>query len=1119
MSKKYKKTQQGDHRVDQTAPSSSRRSSGSGGDHYRLAALAATASDDQGEASSSFGPASRAVDGCGGVEETSGGLSHHLLMSLHVDAPLSGQQRGTRGTRDDAQNHVGGSDRARKHLPHPFGDGGGSGGGRTGANDNPVAPFPFSSLQQPPLPRPTCKDVDDGGDGARVALTRAFTAPEPSRGDGDVRRPDLLKRPQGGAEYEDLGRAYPLLLQRSASSAFGSPALGKFKCARSHSNSGNSDPGASAFHPVWSCKSLSTSSAGSDHSFNEVGASTRSDPAGDHRRRLRKATSPWRKVMARMKKGSSMGGKGGTFGRQLGGRENPARPDLGDDSEPDRDELPVVSAMSTMAVRGDDICRELLKMSFGGNGDVVAAARAVVAKRSSASNGSASSGSKKASRKLVKKDTMSRRKSASSNCNKESKRSDTKKESAEASQTMTKEALELYDDPGIALDLSESGDDDDNDDTVEPIMGKSIAWDKESRMHSLSRPPTIDVAPQLAKNGQPDHQQEAPQLAKNGQSDHKQEVPEWQHVRTPSTEVPCDSVEVIHRSPSSADGRIAHVMDETFGSSSVHVFSPATSIEENSPPEVECTTVEESSEKHDNFPYHPLGGDDNHQDAAASQVPLMLKYRSPQRTPQPSKASSSTPCGNNAAQHNHSPSCASSHNSPDSRLSSTGGSPASRISSSNSRANNATAPSGGRTINTLQTEGSLIVDGADFEVREANRSSLRGSHGGVETNQEVVASPDGNDTVVSSSTTSSNYHTYLSSPRPLRDGATMPVDRFFAGGNVAMSPSPQQRGMADQSNPTSESITIVKAPTISKFIALSPKKLSSTRISCGAPSRAGARDATHSPHTVSSNSMSANSSSSTETKKPLKFVAYEIQEEREAGSPYDGPPSNSMIKPRISNIGRHRPPMVQRTLVPAGYDPRKPPQSPRKQDHGRIASGARTPTRTPPPSITYKETAGSGANTPCSPPVIVDGPNVLCGDLSTKPKRPYVVRRGRGTSGRGMFLMPPSSASSYRPPHPPPIPPQPNAVSAAPLVARVAVTSSPLRDNYSNVVGEGSVDDAHGIIADSTAPFVEGSGCLVVTVSPDRHTVTRRLYNEPDLKENHAAQGDTVAIVSPEKGL
>ena len=64
--------------------------------------------------------------------------------------------------------------------------------------------------------------------------------------------PEATKYHPLGAEEADLTHPYPLLLQRSASSAFGSPSsFGKLKPRRTHSTSGNSDPGASAFHPVW----------------------------------------------------------------------------------------------------------------------------------------------------------------------------------------------------------------------------------------------------------------------------------------------------------------------------------------------------------------------------------------------------------------------------------------------------------------------------------------------------------------------------------------------------------------------------------------------------------------------------------------------------------------------------------------------------------------------------------------------------------------------------------------------------------------------------------------------------------------------------------------------------
>lgn len=832
--------------------------------------------------------------------------------------------------------------------------------------------------------------------------------------------------------------------------------------------------------------SLSTSSAGSDHSRSEVGISTRSAPEGGRRRRQ----IPWKGLMARMKKGSRRS--------SLSGRENPARPNLNEDeatnpvNEPDSRELPVVVTESIYAV-----CQDLAQLSFGGNGDTT--------DNRLPGSESSSSGTKTASNKATSK--KGGRKSSSSKCSKESKKSENKKESTKISKSekraaLSQSSLESYEDPGVALDLSES-----DDDTFEPI-GEFTAWDVENHnMQSRSRPSSVDVMPQPTKNGPSDQAQQCPQ--------------------SPSIDVPCDSVEVIHRPSSCAEPMTTHVMEETaFGSSSIQVFSlPAMSIEENSPPKVERLTIEQSSEDRDNFPY-PMGDGGAHENAAAINteetvdlVPAKLDFRLSQQHAQPPLTATSS-SGRATVQHQRSHSYASSHDSPGSRLSPAGGSPASR--SSNSRTTSTTIFSGDRTVNTLQTEGSLVVDGADVEVREANRKSIslrvpRAGSVNSESNQEVTAGLDGNDTVFTSSTTSSNYQAYLSSPRPLRDGATngMPVDRFFVGGNVAMSPSPHQRGRVDQSPLGSNTTTM--APTISKFIALSPKKSTMSRI--GAASGMNLRDATHSPHTVSSNSVSANSTSSTDTKKPLKFVAYEVREEHDTGSPYDEPPPSSMIKPRIFNALRHhtisqqdsqrRPPIVQRTSV-AGYDPRKPPQSPRKQDYGRLASGARTPTRTPPPSSAYKEAVGSGANTPCSPPVIVDGPNVLVGDPNTKPKRPHVMRRSGGAA-RGIFLIPPSATSMSRSSHPPPIPPQ----SALPAAAALAEMKYPLRGNC-------LADFSQGRVIDTTNPTAMdgGVGSAAATVSPKSHVTSSSVCNAtslnsiPDLNDSHA-KGDAVAIVSP----
>lgn len=309
MSKTPKKTQ-GDQPSAPAASSMSSSSAWSGGfQGGRLAALAATASD---EAAAEARPASRAVDddrdGAGG--EGTPSLPQQVLMSL-FDHPLFRRGIMADGGNDEGSGNGPAGDpqqakaRARPSLSQAFTCGGVGGGGET--EQEPGAAVPFSSLQQPlPLPPRSGdgnndheNDNDHGGEQEQegelsssrpaskaLGLTRAFSTPESwdryrpllgvdgddndglsllrrrghhghsSRGDGLARRPDLRQAATSEDDLLKLERDYPLLLQRSASSAFGSPAaLGRFHrgcgASRSGSNSGNSDPGASAFHPVW----------------------------------------------------------------------------------------------------------------------------------------------------------------------------------------------------------------------------------------------------------------------------------------------------------------------------------------------------------------------------------------------------------------------------------------------------------------------------------------------------------------------------------------------------------------------------------------------------------------------------------------------------------------------------------------------------------------------------------------------------------------------------------------------------------------------------------------------------------------------------------------------------
>lgn len=676
-----------------------------------------------------------------------------------------------------------------------------------------------------------------------------------------------------------------------------------------------------------------------------------------------------------------------SFGRTLSGRENPARPNLSDDE----DRTPPLRGGSFVIVdnAGDEIVEIL-------NPNVAQPFTSVV------SVGGSKSSSSRKKKKRNKKKKKSKNKASSSPQPKGESNVDGFYDRGKAmtvatvASTKTKDHYSSYDDPGVALDLSDDSDTDDESDVF-----KSIVYEGE-----------IPSQPFTNKSIMPPSQVSG----------------RVYDLKPPPEQVDCDGIEVVSAMREASTSQNTTIMDSESSSvlGSVLIFSPIISsitlIDENSPPSVEqYTTILEDlrpggTETDTSSLYHPIGsaGNDDDDDvpddelddkcghfvsniqfAAGNQPQVKLKYRSPQRSvTSPNRSPLLLGTAPNSGDGDHSPS------SSDSRLSSLRGSPSSRISSSNSRSTTSTLNSGGdRTINTLRSiDGSLVMDS---EVREANRRSIRGwrrcvgsngsgSIGGDEIiNQDVIV---GNETAFSSSTTSSKYHEYFSSPRPLRDGATLPVDRFFAGGNVPMSPSPPREEFA-----AGAATTTTTTPSLSKFFC--PKTLS----------RTSTRDSTHSPHTISSASVSATSSSGSETKRPLQFVAYQIREERE--SPFDEPPGYShittyatvgvgtcgtgddtsnacppLIKPRIykndssNQLNQSRPPMIQR---PSAVVIQRQLTSPR---YGR----SRTPTRTPPPS-SYKPS--SAANTP-SPPVIIDGPsNVeVLGDGNMKLVQPTLSR-------------------------------------------------------------------------------------------------------------------------------
>jgi len=691
--------------------------------------------------------------------------------------------------------------------------------------------------------------------------------------DGPLPMNRTLSTPANTASGEELKQDYPLLLQRSASSAFGRFATNR---TRTFSNSG-SDTGStgSAFHPVWSYRSVT--SASSICSSSETGSnvssivkSAHSDPTtgtGEGRSRF---SSPWRKVMNKMKNSSS---NKAAFRRTLSGRENPAMPALCDDDR---------------------------KVSSGS-----APAKATPGKV-------ASPASSKATTKTKPK-------------------TDTESHSSHLSST--KETIidqKRYEDPGVALDLS---DDSDSDYDLEPIMGGNL-----NPADTIGPCTTIDE----------------------------------QKCR-PSVEID-PSIEVVSTIYGTKQTPIKDGTITDIGPSGVHIISP--------PP-----------------PYHPPGTEEASK--SAQQKSLLFKYRSPQRSSQSPNSKLSSK--------DNSPSSVSAR-SPESRISgmnvignaSLASSPQSRISSSTSRSH----ASGERSVTTLSSgEGSLVVDGADSEVRNANKcpsrrsigcgtDKFRGTIAGISSIESTIDA-DGNATVFSSSTGTSAYNAHsIASPRP---GASMAPQSLFPSGNVAWSPNSATRVQSCQSTVTVDSVTTSTAG-LSRFISLSPKSVGK-KASLGG----GGREGTHSPHTTSSNSTSSGS----DKQKPLRFVEYGVQTDEERESPFDEPPvaakldfggsredretvrgstRGALIKPRISR-NHMRPPIQVR-------HGNKPPQSPRKQDR----SGARAPS-TPPPGF-YQT---SGATTPSSPPEIVCGPGELVSGIDSR-ARPSVVRHPKT-----MILIPPST--------------------------------------------------------------------------------------------------------------
>ena len=685
---------------------------------------------------------------------------------------------------------------------------------------------------------------------------------------------------------------------------------------------------------------------------------------------------------------SSGNNKKGTFRRTLSGRENPARPMLSEDEGAGNERVESDVAITTSGSTGVPkesnpgesrvnkrpslaVAKAFNGSLSGQGGSGTSKTRKTTGSKSETTSNSASQSDKMLSSERGSGTSKTSKKSEyiSNSASQSDKNKSRKKGAANAKDKLStrvdanKPYLQKYDDPEVARVLSDS----DNDaDDIEPIVGNYIPLND-------SRPPPV-----IDQNSRPPLSLEV----------------------DPSVEVVSTMVTPTFLGRGAQGQTSLITMESIDGPVGVQIISPSSS-----------SSVKDA--------------DDGEVDYHVAGTTSLLEYRSPQRSFLASKLSSK----------NDSP-LSSLQDSPDSRMSgmsvignvsgNIGDSSQSRTSSSNSRSTSNTISSADRTIHTPQQsrgDNSSVVDGVDYEVKEANRQSMSirrsleaGMHNTIEgSSQEIAIDADGAATVFSSSTSSSAYHSYfLPSPRPLRDGATMMADQFFPSGNVAWSPSPAARAQSSQSTATVDSVS-----GISRFLTLSPKPGRKSAIGTSG------QEAMNSPHTISSNSCATSTSSGSDTKKPLKFVEYPGMQTEEGESSLDGPPVGSsdgggrvsepglhfnssiyslstVIKPRIFIKGHacaSRPPIQARAST------NKPSQSPRKQDP-RL-SGTRTSTRSPPPSVYHD----SGSTTPLSPPAIIDGLNVIVEGVHSRgriSKRPIVVRHT--PSGPKMFLVPPSGA-------------------------------------------------------------------------------------------------------------
>jgi hypothetical protein len=372
--------------------------------------------------------------------------------------------------------------------------------------------------------------------------------------------------------------------------------------------------------------------------------------------------------------------------------------------------------------------------------------------------------------------------------------------------------------------------------------------------------------------------------------------------------------------------------------------------------------------------------------------------------------------------------------------------------------------SGHTTIATSTTSGTVSsghvsvlssVSETDMEVMETNKA------GKIRVRRQrkldsVVKSGnvDGCMSVHSSSTGSTNTNGYVAlvgSPAPLREGASMPVDRFFDQSRIAVAHSVSNiSGSTGSSGSAGGRTSRTSKTTTSR----------SKKTGKGSPASVGSEMAT------------TNSSGSAED--PPRFVSYLDQdknrtlppvgdEERESPSEIVG--YSSMVFEAASGSGQksERPsairPVEKRDtgIDRPGRIGSRPPLSPIK--------GLRTPT-TPPPSSFCGPDSTSPAYHQLSPPR-----NIIDHRMSAGLSKPYVLRSS--ARGGSMFVSPESETVDVE--------------SASPKGLAQGIAISPEQESQADLVYTYGVDESQNLNTDESVDLSKSRICEEMSIEVKDH--------------------------------